>query len=93
MARDVLFRTMQLGVAAGLVIGVAIYCARHRLPLLFSSDPRVQNIAGGALPLLAAFMVHTSPTPPNPPHRGDPCRHATESDASVSYIALLDSFT
>jgi len=56
MARDVLFRTLQLGVAVGLLIGVAIYFARHKLPHLFSSDPRVQSIAARALPLLAVFM-------------------------------------
>ncbi len=60
MARDVLFRTLQLGVVVGTLIGGSIWLARFRLPLLFSSDPKVQAIAAGTLPLLSVFMVCTS---------------------------------
>ena len=59
MARDVLFRTLQLGIVVGGIIGGSIWLARFRLPLLFSSDPKVQAIAAGTLPLLSIFMVGT----------------------------------
>lgn len=61
MARDVLFRTLQLGIVVGCLIGGSIYAARYRLPLLFSSDPRVQTIAAGTLPLLSVMMVNPKP--------------------------------
>lgn len=60
MARDVLFRTLQLGSAVGMLIGGTIYLARFNLPLLFSSDPMVQRIAARTLPLLSVMMVSSA---------------------------------
>lgn len=57
MARDVLFRTLQLGIAVGVLIGGLIFAARGALPRLFSSDPRVHAIASRTLPVLGFMMV------------------------------------
>ena len=56
-ARDVLLRTVQLGLLVGAAVGSLIFCCRGTLPILFSSDPAVRATAARALPVLAVFMV------------------------------------
>ena len=56
-ARDVLLRTVQLGLLVGAAVGGLIFCCRGTLPIMFSSDPAVRATAARALPVLAVFMV------------------------------------
>ena len=57
MARQVLWRILQLGLAVGLVMAVVLSATKSLIPSLFSQDPRVHAMALSCMPFVALCMV------------------------------------
>ena len=57
MARQVLWRILQLGLAVGLVMAVVLSFSKSMIPSLFSQDPSVHKMALSCMPFVALCMV------------------------------------
>ena len=57
MARQVLWRILQLGLAVGLVMAVVLSFSKSLIPSLFSQDPMVHQMALSCMPFVAMSMV------------------------------------
>ena len=57
MARQVLWRILQLGLAVGLVMALVLSVSKSLIPSLFSQDPGVHKMALSCMPFLALCMV------------------------------------
>jgi len=61
-ARQYLKRLLQMGSGTGILTAAVILLGRGWLPQLFSPDADVIAAAARALPIVAAFMVHSLPS-------------------------------
>ena len=57
VARDVLVRVVQIGLAIGLGMMLLIFNCRLSIPRIFSQDPAVVKIAANTLVVIAFYLV------------------------------------